>query len=77
MIQTRSMGIVHVPRSPGAWVLAALFAAFCIQVFFVVDARSHSASDTLYGVFPYWVPAFLLWEWIAGRRQPERDGARP
>lgn len=46
--------------------LAAL--AFCIQVFIFVDERSHSVSDTLYGIFPYWAPAFLLWLWIANSK---------
>lgn len=39
--------------------------AFCAQVFLFIDSRSHSVSDTLYGIFPYWVPAFLLWAYIA------------
>jgi hypothetical protein len=29
--------------------------------------RSHAASDTLYGVFPYWGVTFLLWDWSARR----------
>src|SRR5438093_1438953 len=28
---------------------------FCAQVFLAVDRRSHSVSDTLYGVFPFFV----------------------
>jgi hypothetical protein len=38
-----------------------LFAGvFCVQVFVAVDRQSHSVSDTLYGVFPYVVPALIL-----------------
>jgi hypothetical protein len=40
---------------------------FCVQVFLAVDRHSHSASDTLYGVFPYFVPAFVILGWIASR----------
>jgi hypothetical protein len=46
--------------------------AFCAQVFVAVDRHSHSASDTLYGVFPCFACCFLLLEWVAsntcGRR---------
>jgi hypothetical protein len=44
-------------------VLMAL--AFCAQVFLAVDRHSHSASDTLYSVFPYFACCFLLLNWIA------------
>lgn len=63
----KRLGWLYIPVSvPGAivWVLAALF---CLTVFRAVDGHSHSASDTLYGVFPYFVSAFLLVDWIAGR----------
>ena len=42
-------------------------AIFCIQVFVAVDRHSHSASDTLYGVFPYIVPALMLLHWVASK----------
>ena len=38
---------------------------FCVQVFAAVDRHSHSVSDTLYGVFPFFVPALILLEWVA------------
>ena len=63
----RPFGILFLPTSLPGWVLTVLCGAFCLQVFAFVDGRSHSVSDTLYGVFPYWVPTFLLWAWIAGR----------
>jgi hypothetical protein len=51
-----------------AGVITILFAlAFCVQVFLAVDRHSHSASDTLYGIFPFWACAFLLHDWIASR----------
>jgi hypothetical protein len=51
---------------PGA--VACLFAAlFCLTVFMAVDRHSHSASDALYGIFPFFVCTFLLIDWIAGR----------
>jgi hypothetical protein len=60
-------GWVHRPVSVIGFVLVAGAAAFCVQVFLVIDAHSHSASDTLYGVFPYIVPCLMLLEWVAAR----------
>lgn len=63
----KRLGWLHVPISvPGALItLAAL--AFCTQVFRAIDRHSHSATDTLYGIFPYFVCSFLLVDWIARR----------
>lgn len=54
------------------WLATLAALAFCANVFIVIDSHSHSVSDTLYGVFPYWAPTFLLWAWIvehAARRK--------
>ena len=60
-------GWVYRPVSwPGsALVLGSI--AFCAQVFRAVDRHSNSASDTLYGVFPYFACCFLLLNWVASR----------
>jgi hypothetical protein len=63
----RPLGPLFVPVSVIGWLISALVLAFCIQIFLFVDGRSHSVSDTFYGVFPYWAPAGLLWLWIAWR----------
>ena len=63
----KPFGFVFLPVSISGWIISALAAAFCLNIFQFVDGRSHSVSDMLYGVFPYWVPTFLLWVWIAGR----------
>jgi hypothetical protein len=67
----KRFGWFYLPVSvPGALIaLAAL--AFCVQVFLAVDRHSHSASDTLYGVFPYFVCCFLVVDWIAARTNGE------
>jgi hypothetical protein len=60
-------GWFYLPVSlPGgaAWLLAA---AFCLTVFRAVDRHSHSASDTFYGVFPFFACTFLLLDWL-GRK---------
>jgi hypothetical protein len=63
----KRVGWFHLPVSiPGAVITLATL-AFCVQVFVAVDRHSHSATDTLYGVFPYFVCAFLLFDWVACR----------
>jgi hypothetical protein len=69
----KRLGWFYLPISvPGA-VLTLLALAFCAQVFWAVDRKSHSASDTLYGVFPYFACAFLLFDWIAGRTSDKTE----
>ncbi len=68
----KEWGWVYVPVSWQGWITTILAAVFCIQVFIAVDRRSHSASDTLYGVFPYIVPTLLLLNALASKTSGER-----
>lgn len=34
-------------------IVCLVAAIFCVNVFLAIDRHSHSVSDTLYGVFPY------------------------
>ena len=43
------------------------------ETFAAIDATSHSASDTLYGAFPFFASAFLLFDWVAGRTSRQSD----
>ncbi len=61
----RPWGWLHRPVSWQGWLAVVLAVLFCVQVFTAIDRHSHSASDTLYGVFPFFVCAFLLLEWLA------------
>ena len=63
----RAWGWIYRPRSWQGVVVVVLILLFCVQVFVAVDRHSHSVSDTLYGVFPYFVPCFLLFNWIASK----------
>jgi hypothetical protein len=38
-----------------------------------IDRHSHSTSDTIYGIFPFWACAFLLCDWIAGRTRGGKE----
>ncbi len=63
----KRIGWFYIPVSvPGtmAWLLAILF---CATVFIAIDRHSHSASDTLYGIFPYFVCVFLMLDWLGNR----------
>ena len=64
-------GWFYLPVSmPGVLaVVAALL--FCAQVFWAIDRRSHSVTDTLYGIFPFFVCTFLLLDWVAARTSRE------
>ena len=67
MIWFRPLGWIYRPVAWQGFVAVALTLMFCAQVFVAVDRHSHSVSDTLYGVFPYVAPAFLLLSWLASR----------
>jgi peptidoglycan/LPS O-acetylase OafA/YrhL len=55
------------PVSVAGWVALLVALAFCAQAFAAIDRHSHSVSDTLYGVFPYFACSFLLLDWLASR----------
>ncbi len=70
MVQRRwfvPWGWVYRPVTWQAIVLVLLAALFCIQVFVAVDRHSHSASDTLYGLFPSVVSCLVLLNWVASK----------
>jgi hypothetical protein len=58
-------GWIYRPITWQSWILIIATCLFCAQVFLAVDRHSHSVSDTLYGVFPYFVPAIGVLGWIA------------
>jgi hypothetical protein len=64
-------GWIYRPASWQAMVLVMFAAVFCVQVFLAVDRRSHSVSDTFYGVFPYVVPCLMLLNWVASKTSPD------
>jgi hypothetical protein len=66
----KRLGWLYCPVSWQGVVVVLLAAAFCVNVFLAIDRHSHSASDTLYGVFCYFVTTFLLLNWIASNTSP-------
>jgi hypothetical protein len=71
----RPAGLLFVPVSAVGWLVTAAAFVFCAQVFWFVDTHSHSVSDTLYGIFPFWAPTLLGLAWLADRTGG-RDAAR-
>lgn len=63
----KRVGWVHLPVSAAGAIITLAALAFCVQVFVAVERHSHSVSDTLCGVFPFFACAFLLWDWVAGK----------
>ena len=56
--------------APGVVIVAGAL-AFCVNVFLAVDRKSHSVSDTLYGVYPFFACTLFLVDWIAKRTSDE------
>ena len=63
----RPWGWLFRPVSAAGWVALLAVVAFCVNVFVAIDRHSHSASDTLYGVFPYFICSFMLLNWLASK----------
>ena len=69
----KRLGWFYVPVSVPGIVITLVSLAFCLQVFLAVDQKSHSVSDTLYGIFPFFVCMFLLFDWVAERTSHRLD----
>ncbi len=61
----KKYGLIFIPISFLGLILTLLTVIFCVTVFVAIDRNSHSVSDTLYGVFPFFVSAFTILFWIA------------
>ena len=63
----KAWGWLYYPVSWQGVIVSVVALLFLIHIFVVVDGHMHSVSDTLYGIFPYWIPTILLWLWIAAK----------
>lgn len=61
----KKTGWIYIPTSLTGTVITLTVIAFCTTVFIAIDRNSQSVSDTLYGIFPFFVSAFTLLFWIA------------
>ncbi len=69
----KAWGWLYLPVSPLGFVATLLPLAFAVNTFMAIDRHSHSNSDTLYGIFPFWVPTFLLWAWLAAKTSQPKE----
>ena len=60
-------GWIYRPASLEGAAVTVLAALFCVNVFVAIDRHSHSVSDTMYGIFPFWVPTLMLLNWVASK----------
>ena len=58
---------LYVPTSLGGWVVTLFLLALAAAFFFLIDYRSHSASDTLINFAPYAVMFMLLFDLLCFR----------
>ena len=63
----KEWGWIYLPIAWQRWTAVVLAVLFSVLVFVAVDRHSRSASDTLYGVFPYVVPALGVLAWVASK----------
>jgi hypothetical protein len=60
----KRFGWFYLPVSIPTIVVCLAAAVFCMNVFLAIDRHSHSVSETLYGLFPFFACTFLV-HWIA------------
>lgn len=57
----------YYPTSLAGWLATVFLLTVFVRLFFIVDARSHSASDTLINFAPYAIAIFLLFDFLCFR----------
>jgi uncharacterized membrane protein len=62
----KKIGWIYVPTSLIGAIITVIHIAFCVTVFIAIDKNSHSVTDTLYGIFPFFVCTGTVLFWIAG-----------
>lgn len=71
----KKIGVIFLPVSLMGVMLYTLTFGFCATVFIAIDRHSHSDTDTLYGIFPYFVSAFTVLYWIASNTSAKKIDA--
>ncbi len=57
----------YYPINLFGYLISLILLIFIIQIFIIIDLKSHSGSDTLYGFFPYLISTLVIYWWIASR----------
>ena len=61
----KKYGWFYIPISLIGIIITILILALIIQIFIFVDLKSHSVSDTFYGIFPYVIGYLIIYWWAA------------
>ena len=67
LIWFKPLGWIYRPIKWQGYVLLIVCISFCVQIFLAIDRHSHSASDTLFGIFPYVICSLGILNWIASK----------
>jgi hypothetical protein len=59
---------VYYPSSLAGWIVTLALLAAAIKVFILIDATSHSGSDTLIRFTPWFVSLALIYDLLCFRR---------
>ena len=68
-------GLIYLPVSFEGFAVTILALIFCANTLWAIDRHSHSMSDTLYGIYPFWGVTFLGLMFIASRTSGARTTA--
>lgn len=63
----RRWGLTFYPTTLSGASIAIVAILFAIHILFITISNAHSVSDVFYGAFPFLVPTFLLYDWLAIR----------
>lgn len=58
----------YLPASWQGWLLYIPFVYFLTITFLALNRNSHSVSDMLINIIPYWVSAAVVMHWIASHK---------
>ena len=58
----------YVPTSLGGWIVTLVLLALAVKCFLLVDAHSHSGSDTLLNFAPWAISLMLIFDLLSSGR---------
>jgi hypothetical protein len=57
----------YYPVTSGAWAVTLILIMFLVKIFMLVDAHSHSNSDTIIGGTPWAIAIFMIYDLLCFR----------
>lgn len=56
----------YIPISWQGWLTYIPYVSFLVITFIAVNRSESSVSDVIFGIFPYWICAAIVMQWLAG-----------